>query len=74
MQRIATALDSFAKHQNTLPTGVSCSNEMSLEELVGRLKVQIKESDWLKENTAEKWVAENPDLAREFMDSKNKAT
>ena len=74
MQRIAKALDFFAKHQNALPNDVSCSNDMSLEELVGQLKVQIEQSDWLKENTAEKWVAENPELAREFMDGKNRAT
>ncbi|XP_067658703.1 uncharacterized protein [Haliotis asinina] len=39
----------------------------NLEDLLSTLQKQIKGSDWLKENTAEKWVAENKDLAEEFM-------
>ncbi|PVD36675.1 hypothetical protein C0Q70_03661 [Pomacea canaliculata] len=28
----------------------------------------IRQSDWLKENTAEKWMEENPDTAKEILD------
>ena len=39
----------------------------SLEELIRGLHRQIKDSDWLQENTAEKWAAENPELAKAFL-------
>lgn len=38
----------------------------SLEDLVRTLHQQIKNSDWLKENTAEKWMEDNPELAKAF--------
>ncbi|XP_071110179.1 uncharacterized protein [Haliotis cracherodii] len=42
----------------------------NLEDLLSTLQKQIKGSDWLKENTAEKWTAENKELAEEFMKAK----
>ena len=39
----------------------------SLEDLLNTLHRQMKNSDWLKENTAEKWAAENPELAKAFL-------
>lgn len=39
----------------------------SLEDLVRALQRQIKDSDWLQENTAEKWASENPELAKAFL-------
>jgi len=35
--------------------------------LVRTLNHQIQNSDWLKENAAEKWMADNPELAKEFV-------
>ena len=46
----------------------------SLEDLVRTLHRQIKDSDWLKENTAEKWAAENPVLAQAFLHQETKCT
>ncbi len=46
------------------------SGEEKLENLVEQLQSQIKGSDWLKENSAEKWVEENPELAKEFSNAK----
>lgn len=43
------------------------SSDETLEDLIHTLNRQIKDSDWLKENTAEKWVAENPELAKAFL-------
>lgn len=37
-----------------------------LEDLVRTLNSNIKGSNWLQENTADKWVQENPELAREY--------
>ena len=39
----------------------------SLQDLMRDLHGKIKNSDWLKENTAEKWTAENPELAQEYL-------
>ncbi|KAL9955480.1 hypothetical protein ACROYT_G036811 [Oculina patagonica] len=43
------------------------AGDESLEDLVRTLHQQIQGSDWLKENTAEKWMADNPELAKEFL-------
>ena len=43
------------------------AEDENLEDLVRTLHRQIQASDWLKENTAEKWMADNPDLAKEFF-------
>ena len=43
------------------------AEDENLEDLVRTLHRQIQDSDWLKENTAEKWMAENPELAKEFF-------
>ncbi|WAR29502.1 hypothetical protein MAR_003070 [Mya arenaria] len=45
----------------------------NLEDLFSTLKQQISSSDWLKENTAEKWVKENPELAKDYMDAAKKS-
>ena len=45
----------------------------SLEDLLRTLNGQINSTDWLKENTAEKWVSENPKLAEEFMEAAKKS-
>ena len=39
----------------------------SLENLVLTLKEEINKSDWLQQNTAEKWMKDNVEMAREFM-------
>ena len=39
----------------------------TLEDLVRTLHRQIQNSDWLKENTAEKWMGDNPELAKAFL-------
>ena len=43
------------------------AGDENLEDLVRTLHRQIQDSDWLKENTAEKWMADNPELAKEFF-------
>ena len=45
----------------------------TLEDLLGTLQKQMKSSDWLKQNTAEKWASENPDLAKEYMEAIKKS-
>lgn len=45
-----------------------------IEDLLKQLHGQIKSSDWLKENTAEKFENENPELIKawkEALDSQN---
>lgn len=46
---------------------VESENGVSLEDLLRTLHQQIQNSDWLKENTAEKWMEENPELAKAFL-------
>eukprot|EP00794_Sanderia_malayensis_P004768 gene4768-5395_t len=45
-------------------------NGADLECLVSNLQKQIRESNWLDENSAEKWSKENPQLAKEFNEAK----
>jgi len=40
----------------------------SLEGLLSQLSQQINTSDWLKQNTPEKFAAENPEVAKAFQD------
>lgn len=42
----------------------------TLEQLLEKLKVQMKTSDWLKVNTPEKFANENPDVAKAFYAKK----
>ena len=41
----------------------------SLESLVTDLHRNLKSTDWLQHNTSDKWIAENPQLAKEYMDA-----
>ena len=43
------------------------AGDETLEDLVRTLHQQMQDSDWLKENTAEKWMADNPELAQAFL-------
>ena len=43
----------------------------SLQDLVTSFKTSIATSDWLKENTSSKWIAENPELAEEYLKAFN---
>lgn len=45
----------------------------SLEDLVGTLFQQIRSSDWLEKNTTEKWQADNPQVAKDYMDELKKS-
>jgi hypothetical protein len=40
------------------------SQEVNLENLLRQLHMQIKSSDWLQTNTADKFEQENPDLIK----------
>ena len=40
----------------------------NLEDLLSQLGQQINSSDWLKQNTPEKFAAENPEVAKAFQD------
>ena len=48
-------------------SNVENAEDENLEDLVRILHQKIQSSDWLKENTAEKWMADNPELAKEFF-------
>lgn len=48
-------------------------NSENLEDLLLTLHKQLSDSDWLKKNTAEKWVEENPELAKEYMEAAKKS-
>ncbi|KAH3746665.1 uncharacterized protein LOC127847919 [Dreissena polymorpha] len=61
-----------ASSKSSESTGAHGGKPDSLEDLFSTLKNQISSSDWLKENTAEKWVQENPELAKEYMDAAKK--
>lgn len=50
------------------------TEEESLEDLIRGLHQQIKDSDWLLEHTAEKWAAENPELAKVFLNRETNQT
>ena len=45
----------------------------NLEDLFFTLKEQITTSGWLGENTSDKWVNANPELAKEYMDAAKKS-
>ncbi|XP_053385422.1 1-aminocyclopropane-1-carboxylate synthase-like protein 1 [Mercenaria mercenaria] len=58
--------------------GASSSHHTSgksdnLEDLFATLKQQISSSDWLEKNTSEKWVKDNPELAKQYMEAANKS-
>ena len=38
----------------------------SLEKMLRTLNTNIKTTDWLTQNTADKWVQENPQLAEDY--------
>lgn len=52
--------------------GSLSTSDESLGDLVAVLQKQMNKSDWLKENTAEKWMEENPELAKKFMEERSK--
>lgn len=64
------------KAPKTDPTGVpqdgaslaENADGETLEDLVRTLHQQIQNSDWLKENTAEKWMEDNPEFAKAFLE------
>ncbi|XP_072047563.1 1-aminocyclopropane-1-carboxylate synthase-like protein 1 [Amphiura filiformis] len=43
------------------------TGDSSLEGLLSQLHVQIKDSDWLKENTTDQWKSTNPETFKAFM-------
>ncbi|KAK3779425.1 hypothetical protein RRG08_015826 [Elysia crispata] len=45
----------------------------SLEDLLTTLSNQIRSSDWLEKNTAEKFALENPEVAQAFKDAAEKS-
>ncbi|KAK6174832.1 hypothetical protein SNE40_013402 [Patella caerulea] len=44
----------------------------SVMDLMEKLHNDIQSSDWLTKNTAEKWQADNPELAAEYIKAINK--
>ena len=57
---------SLAQNEHGASQAESAGDE-TLEDLVRTLHRQMQDSDWLKENTAEKWMADNPELAQAFL-------
>lgn len=45
------------------------TNTENLEDLVKNFMCQVNNSDWLKQNTAEKWEKENPELAAVYKNN-----
>ncbi|XP_041377671.1 1-aminocyclopropane-1-carboxylate synthase-like protein 1 [Gigantopelta aegis] len=66
MSEGATSAGGDTKNQSR---AVQSRGGESLEDLLSTLQSQIKSSDWLQKNTAEKWEAENPELAREYKEA-----
>ncbi|XP_022344185.2 uncharacterized protein LOC111137160 isoform X2 [Crassostrea virginica] len=64
LHKVADKMDRESQQEGQLLVRES---QDSLQDLMRDLHGKIKNSDWLKENTAEKWTAENPDLAREYL-------
>lgn len=58
--------DGIEDSKNSASFSANADGE-SLEDLIRNLHRQIKDSDWLQENTAEKLAAENPELAKAFL-------
>ncbi|XP_006815690.1 1-aminocyclopropane-1-carboxylate synthase-like protein 1, partial [Saccoglossus kowalevskii] len=56
-----------ASHEDNTQKKEDC-----LEDLLTGLQHQIKTSNWLKDNTAEKWINENPMLYQEYKEAANK--
>ncbi|XP_061197941.1 uncharacterized protein LOC133206049 [Saccostrea echinata] len=69
---LASFLDKVADKMDTeILTKETSSRESQdlLQDMMKDLHKGIKSGDWLNENTAEKWVSENPDLAKEYMEA-----
>jgi hypothetical protein len=64
---IVRAIPSFFKQKHH--TVSFYFSDAIIQNMMRDLHKGIKHSDWLRENTAEKWVSENPDLAKEYMDA-----
>ena len=43
--------------------------ESDLQSLIRTFQNEVKKTDWLKENTAERWEKENPELAIEYKNA-----
>ena len=56
-----------SSRQESEAINVERKESTSLEDLVRTLHLQLKDSDWLQNNTAEKWIEENPEFAKDFM-------
>lgn len=55
---------------NTSPQASHSSGKSeNLEDLFKTLKQQIANSDWLEKNSSDKWVQDNPELAKEYMEA-----
>ncbi|GFR93200.1 1-aminocyclopropane-1-carboxylate synthase homolog [Elysia marginata] len=46
----------------------------SLEDLLTTLSSQIRSSDWLEQNTPEKFALENPEVAQAFKEAAEKSS
>lgn len=61
-----TFLEDSATTNNGIDGELDASCE-TLEDLAQALRVNIRNSDWLSMNTADKWTKENPELADIFL-------
>jgi len=52
----------------------SGTNEVSLHDLIKTFQNEVKQSDWLKDNTSDKWERENPELAKQYRDASTTTT
>ncbi|XP_063960516.1 probable inactive 1-aminocyclopropane-1-carboxylate synthase-like protein 2 [Lytechinus pictus] len=72
---LANDLDFDLAHADVEVIGIQSASgsDESLESLMRSFHVSVKNSDWLKENTAEKWKRENPELAEAWIKEINKS-
>ena len=70
VQRIKKVLLDIKQKKSLDSPGNEVKTEERLDDLVATLQNQISQSDWLKNNTAEKWTKENPELASRFLEEK----
>ncbi|XP_059142103.1 1-aminocyclopropane-1-carboxylate synthase-like protein 1 [Physella acuta] len=57
--------------QDLKPENTAAEKKESLEDLLATLGQQIRNSDWLQQNTPEKFEEENPEIAQVFKNIAN---
>lgn len=59
--------DELAKDSNN--GGNKNNSETDLHDLIKTFQSEVKQSDWLKNNTADQWESQNPEVAKQYRDA-----